>query len=81
MLIYTKCLTFGYEGKDHLINVKPTDTLLSFKEKIMSLFKVDSNIDVFDDKTERTLNFEDSDLLIRDAFQKDSFYSVSFAKS
>jgi hypothetical protein len=79
MLIYTKCLIFGYEGEDHLISVKPIDTLLSFKEKIMSLFKVDDNLVVIDDNTERSLNFEDSDLLIQDVFQKKSFYSVSFA--
>jgi hypothetical protein len=81
MLIYVKCLTYGYNGNDHLVNIKPVDTLISFKKKIMSLFKVDENIDIFNDKTERLLYFDDPELLIGEVFQNESLYSVSFAKS
>jgi hypothetical protein len=79
MLIYVKCLTYGYYGKDHLISCRSTDNLMEFKKRIMELFKVGYDIDIFDDKTERILDsFEDN---LYDCFQKSSFCSVSFCKS
>jgi hypothetical protein len=91
MLIYVKCLTYGYQGKDHLISIKSTETLSAFKEKIMDLFKVGENIHIFEDKTETLLtnySYDDSydydndkeDKQIGDCFTKDSFYSVSFSE-
>jgi hypothetical protein len=93
MLIYVKCLTYGYQGKDHLISIKSTETLSVFKEKIMNLFNVGENIHIFDDKTERLLtnnSYENDELdislrpsddkQISYCFAKDSFYSVSFSE-
>ncbi len=79
MLIYTKCLTYGYKGKDHLIRMKKDNTFLDFKEEIIKLFKVDKKdkIQIFDDKTERVIDYDD-DHPILDCFSPDSFYSVSF---
>jgi hypothetical protein len=82
MFIYVKCLTYGYQGKDHLMSVKPTDTLMSFKDRIISLFKVGKNINIFDDNTEEIIDSydNDEDKNIVDYFKKDSFYSVSFCE-
>ena len=82
MFIYVKCLTYGYQGKDHLMSIKPTDTLMSFKDRIISLFKVGKNINIFDDNTEEIIDSydDDEDKNIVDYFKKDSFYSVSFCE-
>ena len=83
MLIYVKCLTYGYQGKDHLISIKSTETLSAFKEKIMNLEKVGENIHIFEDKTETLLtnySYDKEDKQIGDCFTKDSFYSVSFSE-
>ena len=64
MMIYVRCITYGYKGKyDHLFTeVKATETLGSFKEKVMKHFKVDDNIDMFDDSTEQLLDSYDCSL-------------------
>lgn len=77
MLIYVKCLIFDYQGKpDTLFNIKSSDTLLIFKQKIMKYFNVNENIDIIDDSTEKIL--DSYDMPISDCFEKSSFYSVSF---
>lgn len=79
MLIYVRCITYDHKGKDkHLFNVKPTDTLLSFKQKIMKEFNVGEKIDMFDDKTERILDSYDQP--ISECFSVDRFYSVTFSE-
>lgn len=85
MLIYVKCLTFGYKGKtEHLISVKSTDTISSFREKVIKNFKIDENKDIymFEDKTERLLNCECEEYkyIISDYFSNDNFQSVSFSE-
>jgi hypothetical protein len=64
------------------MSVKPTDTLMSFKDRIISLFKVGKNINIFDDNTEEIIDSydNDEDKNIVDYFKKDSFYSVSFCE-
>ncbi len=78
MFIYVKCVTYGYFGKNHLFTVKPNDTLLSLKEKIMKHFKVGENIHIFDDKTEHLLTSYDD--CLKDCFSPDVFYSVTFGE-
>ena len=79
MLIYVRCITYNYTGKDkHLFSLKPTDTLQSFKEKIMKTFNVGEKIDLFDDKTEQILDTYDRPL--RECFSPDRFYSVTFSE-
>jgi hypothetical protein len=85
MLIYVKCLTYEYKGKkDQLISVKSTDTISSFREKVMKKFNIDENKDIymFEDKTERMLNCEceDYQYIISDYFSNDNFQSLSFSE-
>lgn len=85
MLIYVKCLTYGYKGKkDQLISVKSTDTISSFREKVIKNFNLDGTKDIymFEDKTERLLNCycEEYNYIISDYFSNDNFQSVSFSE-
>lgn len=85
MLIYVKCLTYGYKGKkDQLISVKSTDTISSFREKIVKNFNIDDTKDIymFEDKTERLLkcDCEEYKYIISDYFSNDNFQSVSFSE-
>lgn len=79
MLIYVNCITYGYFGKGHLFTVNASDTLQSFKDKIVSHFQSSENIDIFDDATEQLLDSYDSTL--RDCFSPSTpFYSITFSE-
>lgn len=78
MLIYVKCLTYGYGESAHLFTVNASETLQSFKEKIVSHFHSSENIDMFDDTTEQLLDSYNSSL--RDCFSPSSFYSITFSE-
>ena len=85
MIIYVKCLTYGYKGKkDQLLSVKSTDTIFSLKEKVIKKFNLDEkkNIYMFEDKTEKMLNCncEDYYYTISDYFSNDNFQSVTFCE-
>ncbi len=80
MLIYVRCITYGYYGKnDHLFNVNSTDTLSSFQQKIVDHFKPGKKIDMFDDETETLLDSYDRPL--KECFLPTSnIFSITFSE-
>ena len=79
MLIYVRCITYGFRGKnDHFFTVKPTDTLLSLKKKIIDHFKSSEDIHMFDDQTEQLL--ESYDRPVKECFSDGPIYSLTFGE-
>ena len=82
MLIYVRCVTYGYTGdaRGHLFNLNKNDTLQSLKDKIVTHFQSSENIHMFDDSTEQLIDLFESPL--SDCFSASSapFYSITFAE-